>query len=282
MLGTLLTVGMLAGCPLCEAKPVVPEVPAPVVLIGATEAGEVVTLEVFEDGSVVTGDPTPIVWPEGWEGRHISNLSTVRQELFGSRVEWIVGYDHHSESIMVFEEGVPQVSSARSIEAEGTNTHRGFAVSALLTMYVLDTDFDSVDVIGQDGKTVPIVRLEGLSVIEAIEFGPDGALYALGDSDGHHSRGLYTISLHTGEASLVARLPVTDLDALTMASDGCLYSTDANGKESHLYRIDPVTGVCRDLGGVGVVGITALTERPRETEVVARPRLPGTVVKPSR
>jgi len=150
----------------------------------------------------------------------------------------------------------------------GTVERRGMAVTPAGGVLVLEPIGAELRVAsaawGADapGATIPLVRITGMGVIEALEWAPDGGLYALGndpDADDIASRALYRVCLHTGAATKAADLRVRDLDSLAWGDDGMLYATDANGREAHLYRIDPSTGALDDLGPIGVVGVTALS-----------------------
>ena len=166
-----------------------------------------------------------------------------------------------------FDQDGHTVAGLNKVPSTGWHRGRGMAVKSTGAVFFVNGELQTIEVLGSERHAVPIVQVRGLSIMEAISFAPDGTLYAVGNTEGEFSRSLYSISLHDGSATEVVKLGVSDLDALAWASDGMLYATDANGHEAHLYRIDPDAGIWEDLGGVGVVGITALTERPREIEV---------------
>lgn len=254
----------LAAALLIAAQPPVVEQtvsPPPTELVAVTESGEVCVLSVAHDGAITrVSDPTPITWPEGHSGRHISDLH--------AHGHWHAGFDRRTNTIMLLSTDASEVHAVARSSADATVLRRGLTVTPAGATIVLDAATNALQVMPNEWWTddsaegVPLVGLTGIGALEALAHAPDGTLYAVGNEQGtRSSRVLYTISLNTGEATKVADLPVRDLDALVFADDGYLYATDANGADAHLFLIDPVDGATTDLGAVGVVGITALARR---------------------
>lgn len=259
MLGALLLSCVLVVIP--RGAEAVPEA-EPVVLLAATESGELLTLAVGADGTVETGDPTPIAFPESWTQHKFTNLSSNGYGLYG--------YESHTQRMMSLSHDGSVVLATRRVDVTGTVYRRGMCVTSTGAILLIDSGTTcTIRVFGRDWHDahvsehgVPLVHLTGMRSIEAMTCAPDGTLYAVGntpDTRGTVSRKLFTISLNSGEATLVAELDVHDLDALEWGGDGMLYATDAEDSEAaHLFRIDPETGGVEDLGAVYDGTITAI------------------------
>jgi hypothetical protein len=262
MLAALVLAASVTGCPMCSGGPVEPVEEAPVRLVGATATGEFVTLTVRADGTVETGDPTPVAFPEEWSHRRLTNLSSNGHGLYG--------YESHTKRMMLLSHDGSTVLATRPVDVTGTVYRRGMCVTptgaillidsgANCTIRVFDRDWHDANA---DDDGVPLVHLSGMRSIEAMTCAPDGTLYAVGnspDTRGTVSRKLFTISLNSGEATLVGALRVHDLDALEWGDDGMLYATDTDdARAAHLFRIDPETAEVQDLGAVFDGTITAI------------------------
>ncbi|MEM1424340.1 MAG: hypothetical protein AAGH64_10090 [Planctomycetota bacterium] len=213
----------------------------PAALVGVTDAGA----------------PMAIDRPGAWCVGVLSNLH--------ERGGGLIGYDHRSGVLLEMSADARVVHTVRAAGAIGHQRMRGMAVTEGGAVVLLDAPTDGLVVVTDGGERVPIATVDGARRMEAIATGDDGTLFGVGHASGGFSRTLYTIDLASGEATVVAALPVPDLDALTFASDGMLYATDADGsRPARLYRIDPETGACADLGAVSDGTITALSSRPVE------------------
>jgi hypothetical protein len=133
------------------------------------------------------------------------------------------------------------------------------------------------------GKTALIANITGAVGVEAIAFGPDGILYAVGSpSDPTSSTTLYTLNMATGVLSLVGPIlvggtPVTDIDTLAFGTDGFLYGADSvSGVQAALIRINPNDPTnATVLGNTKVTGLNGLTEDTQPLRIVTIDIKPG-------
>jgi hypothetical protein len=119
------------------------------------------------------------------------------------------------------------------------------------------------------GSTTAIAPLSGAAGVEAIAFGPDGTLYAVGSpTDLSPSNTLYTLNRTTGQLAMIATMSppgggMLDVDDLAFGPDGFLYGADSEaGLSASLYQIDPSSGALSNLGSTGVLELNGLAIVP--------------------
>ncbi|MEX0654603.1 MAG: hypothetical protein WD534_18650 [Phycisphaeraceae bacterium] len=152
------------------------------------------------------------------------------------------------------------------------NPGRGFAAHPNGTLYGIFSGNQLRTINATTGVTTFVATITG-ATLEAMDFAPDGTLYAAGDPTGHPSNRIYTVDIASGNASLIgtAGAGVVDIDTLTFAPDGYLYGVDTNTLEgSSLYRFDPSDASTTLMGSLvgGVNGIVAVPE-PSSLSILA-------------
>jgi WD40 repeat protein len=109
-----------------------------------------------------------------------------------------------------------------------------------------------------------LIGLTGFSGIQALEFSPDGTLYAWDSSDG-----LLTVNPATGAASAVsAEAPQALIQSIGFTPTGDMFGVAQN----QFYRIDPIDGSLTQIGsfisGVSLRGIAYVPEPQTATLLI--------------
>ena len=177
-------------------------------------------------------------------------------------------FDRGANSLLTIAVADGTVLVSVALDLDITPHPRGFDLSPSGMLYGVFAGLQLRTIDSATGQTAFAANLYGATLIEAIAFAPDGALYAVGSDDPPSSiptdsRRLYGVDLSSGMLSLIADLVVPDIDTLAFGPDGYLYGADSlDGWNADLYRIDPRTGGLAVLGKTGVTGLNGLAVAP--------------------